>query len=403
MSTQSTELEIRTAKCDAPLAAVRRARAGRGVCRFSFFDVRLSPLFLLAALFQVSCAAPAEPQPRHPAIPAQIKDLAAAQLGDGARLTFTPPAKGEKGKRLAAPPTIEILRGFGPSGAQAPPAGALAVVYTLPGGVLDTYLRAGRVEFQDAIPPEEILRHAGVPVFYAVRCRVSKRMVSEDSNVASFLLHPAPATILEVHAAVVEAGVQLSWEAPSTVSGGGPLSSPGGFHIYRVETGAAAGAQGEPAPLLAPSPGPEYLDSQIDWGKTYTYTVRAVARYGDATVESADSPPVQVTPKDIFPPAPPVDLVGVFVPAVAAAPAAVELSWAISPETDAAGYFVYRSGENEAKAQRVTPALLPTPAFRDTSVVSGARYRYTVTAVDRSGNESLPSNPVSVVIPKPEG
>jgi hypothetical protein len=372
------------------------------VCRVSSFKFRIPPL-VLSALLQISCAAPGEPQPRHPVIPARVTDLAAAQRGDGALLTFTPPAKSEDGKRLSAQPMVEILRGFGPVGAKAPPAGALAPVTTIPGAVLDTYVAAGRVEFRDAIPPEEIARHAGAAVFYAVRCRISKRTASEDSNLASFAVYPVPAPIGEVKAEVIEAGVQLNWTAPATVSGGAPFTSPGGFRIYRAEVREPAAASGERPVFLAATPSPEYLDSQIEWGKTYSYTVRTVARYGEEPAESEDSPPVQVTPKDIFPPAPPLDLVVVFVPAAGSSPAAVELSWSISPEPDAAGYYVYRGGEGEAKTQRVTPSLLPTPAFRDTSVMLGAIYTYTVTAVDRSGNESRPSNSVSVAIPKTGG
>jgi len=45
--------------------------------------------------------------------------------------------------------------------------------------------------------------------------------------------------------------------------------------------------------------------------------------------------------------------------------------------------------------------LLPTPAFRDNAVVPGRRYWYTVTALDRAGNESAPSSSVAVDIPQP--
>jgi fibronectin type 3 domain-containing protein len=41
---------------------------------------------------------------------------------------------------------------------------------------------------------------------------------------------------------------------------------------------------------------------------------------------------------------------------------------------------------------------LPVPAVRDSSVALGHRYWYTVTAVDRAGNESGPSRPVAVDI-----
>ena len=416
MRTQESNLENPNSEIEAGDTVVRQATGPAGPARCTYFaratasdgsriasfDLRISIFAVFAALLHISCAAPAEPQPRHPPIPERITDLAAVQRGDSAVLTFTLPAKTRDGNRLRATPTVEILRAFGPAGAKAPLPAGLAVVETLPGPVLEAYLEAGRVEFYSAIPPEDIVHHAGAPVFYAVRCRVSKRAASEDSNAASFIARPAPAPIAEVHTQVTEAGVQLTWEPPVTVSGGAPLAPSAGFRVFRTETAATAASgsrTGRPV-LLGASPGPSYLDSQIEWGKTYSYTVRTVAQFGGETVESSDSPETQVTPKDIFPPAPPTDLVVVFVPAGGTTPAAVELSWSISMEPDAAGYYVYRTGEDQANPQRVTPALLPTPAFRDISLMPGARYTYTVTAVDRSGNESRPGTPVSVAIPK---
>lgn len=331
-----------------------------------------------------------------------VTDLAARQRGDGGLLTFTPPEKNVEGDRLASPPSMEILRGFAPAGAQMPASGSLIVAYTISGPALNSYMAGERVEFQDAIKPEEIAQHAGERLFYLVRSRVSKRAASEDSNAASFLVHPAPTPITEVRASVVEAGVQLSWEPPATVSGGAPLTGLSGYRIYRAEpaSGATGAPERAPQELAGQSPSPNFLDAQIEWGKTYVYTVRSVAQYGADAVESGESRAVEVTPKDIFPPAPPLDLVAVYVPAAGATPAAVELSWAISPEPDAAGYYVYRTGEGQEKLERSTANLLPTPAFRDTSVLPGAEYTYAVTAVDRAGNESQPSKSVLIRIPK---
>ncbi len=369
--------------------------------RFSLFEFRFSIFIFVAVLLEAACGVPAEPQPPHPVIPEAVTNLSARQRGDGGLLAFTPPAKDTDGEKLENLPSMEILRGFAPATAQSPPSGALHVVYTLPGPVLNNYLTGDRVEFQDPIPPEEVARHAGQRLFYVVRGRASKRVASEDSNSASFVVHPAPAPIEEVRATVIESGVELRWEPPETASGGAPLTTLGGYRIYRSEVpgpGAQA-AERQPLALAGVSPSPSYLDSQIEWGKTYEYTVRGVAQYGAEAVESGASRPVEVTPKDIFPPAAPLELVGVFVPAAAASPAAVELSWAISPEADTAGYYVYRAGEGEEKAQRVTSTLLLTPAFRDISLTPGATYRYTVTAVDRSGNESQPSKPITMKIP----
>jgi len=393
---RNSQLEIRNS---VPVSS-RRGRPGLAVVRPSF----AFPLLLLAAtIFQSSCASPAEPQPPRPIVPAAITDLAARQRGDGALLTFTPPAKDVEGDRLTAPPSIEILRGFAPVAAQAPASGSLRTVYTVPGSVLDTYQVGERVEIQDPIKPDEVAAHAGERMFYIVRGRASKKAASEDSNIATFLLRPAPSPISDLRARVVESGVQLNWDPPATVSGGAPLTTLGGFRIYRAETEPRAPkgvTDRQPAVLAGVSPSPDYLDTQIEWGKSYLYTVRSVAQYGADAVESGESRAVEVAPRDVFPPAAPLELIAVFVPAAGASPAAVELSWAISPEPDAAGYYVYRSGEGEEKAQRITPALLPTPAFRDISIRAGGNYTYTVTAVDRAGNESQPGKPVSLKLPK---
>jgi len=58
-----------------------------------------------------------------------------------------------------------------------------------------------------------------------------------------------------------------------------------------------------------------------------------------------------------------------------------------------AGYRVYRSEQDGARGELLQKELLPTPAVRDSSVQAGRRYWYTVTAVDRAGNESSGSTP----------
>ena len=86
-----------------------------------------------------------------------------------------------------------------------------------------------------------------------------------------------------------------------------------------------------------------------------------------------------------------------FVPAQGDVPAHMELSWSISPETDLAGYAVYRSEQAGVPGTHLNVEVLPTPAFRDMNALPGRRYLYSVTAVDRSGNES----PASVAVPGP--
>jgi fibronectin type 3 domain-containing protein len=87
------------------------------------------------------------------------------------------------------------------------------------------------------------------------------------------------------------------------------------------------------------------------------------------------------------------------VPATPQASAYVELSWAINPEADLAGYLVYRGDAEDAPGERVSMETLPSPTFRDISVLPGRRYFYRVSAVDRAGNESPRSSAVAAEIP----
>jgi hypothetical protein len=151
--------------------------------------------------------------------------------------------------------------------------------------------------------------------------------------------------------------------------------------------------------LLGSSPSNEFRDSRFEFGIPYLYTVRSVAQFGADFVESADSPPAKVTPRDVFPPASPTSLEITIVPATPQAPAYVELSWAISPEGDLAGYAVYRGDAEDAAGDPVSTDILPSPTFRDISVVPGRRYYYRVSALDRAGNESPKSSAVAVDVP----
>jgi len=131
------------------------------------------------------------------------------------------------------------------------------------------------------------------------------------------------------------------------------------------------------------------------------YSVRSVVRYGatpNESVESDESNLLALAPKDIFPPAAPQGLVAVPVPATSNTPVGIELSWAISAESDLAGYNIYRGDQDSKSPRRLNQSTLLTPAYRDITVLPGRLYTYTVTAVDRAGNESPASEPVTAGI-----
>jgi len=363
-----------------------------------------------AAAFLSGCGAPGEPTPPAPVIPSTVTDLSAHQSGDGVLLTFTLPRKSTTGDRLTDTPAIEVLRGTAKEDG-APEMKSLRVVATIPGELVVKDLKEERVEVTDPISPEDIKAHPGMRVAYEVRTRVSKKRASASSSVIVLRLYRVAERITTLQARVTETSIELSWAAPAKTSGGEPLPGPISYRVYRGEIDPAsaeatakdpAQAQWRAKPtLLGPADNTSYRDSGFEFGKTYVYLVRSAVPAADEAIESSDSAPAVVAPLDTFPPAAPTGVVAAALPGANPGSAQVDLSWSINSETDLAGYRVYRSEQEGSRGALLVPELLPTPAVRDNSVQPGHRYWYTVTAVDRAGNESAPSQQVAVEIAQP--
>jgi hypothetical protein len=381
-----------------------KSAAGPSAPFFTIFYLLFSIIILYG------CAAPGEPVERKPPTPNPVTDLAASQLGNDVTLTLTLPRESIEKRQLQQPLTIEVYREFeaaplpNSSGPGAP--ANLTLLVTIPPAMVDHYTVQGRVRFVDSLRAEDFARTDGREALYMVRTFVSPKKLSPNSNVAALTIYPAPDPITDLKVEVTPSGVTLSWTPPQK-TGLGTAPSIAFYRVYRAESAPesdlnAAPNSGRATAPHSPKPkvafariaepaSPPYTDTQAELGKTYVYTVRTVSQYPSGSpLESLDSNSVTVTPKDIFPPSAPQNLVVVFVPAVADVPAHLELSWAINPETDVAGYNVYRSA-----GTRLNPELLLTPAFRDMNAVPGREYFYTVTAVDLSGNESPASAPAS--------
>ncbi len=360
------------------------------------------PVSIFAFSLLLSCAAPGDPRPPQPIVPKPIADLAARQAGDGVALTFTLPRESIENDPLGQPPAVEIFRAILPS---ATPAGKVKteLVYTIPSALVETYLQDGRFRFVDPVRPDQ-LSSGGAQFVYLVRTRAARWKASPDSNVVSLRVLAPPPPVRGLVATVTETAVDLAWTPPPQLPVGATLA---GYRVYRTDMSPASVSEGRAAPspatpqLLGPAASPAFRDSSVELGRTYLYQVSVVAVYEGDTVESALSAPLEVAARDVFPPAPPVNLVAVFVPAGAQAPAQVELSWSISPEPDWAGYRVYRSDSPAAPGLLLNQELLLSPTFRDMSVVPGRQYAYRVTSVDRAGNESAQSASALVEVPAP--
>jgi hypothetical protein len=374
---------------------------------------RQLPFYLSISLFSFlllgGCGAPGEPQPPSPPVPSAVNDLAAHQQGNGVQLGFTLPGHTVGGDRLSEPPAIEIFRGSLKSNGS-PENKSFKLVYTIPAALADSYAAQGKIQFTDPLPAEDLRANSGVIYAYRVRSRASRKKDSADSNTVIAKLYPVPDRIGSLEARVTQNAIELSWPVPqfrATASSAEPLS---GYHIYRGELDPSSPL---PAPndlsqakwrsqpiLLAPSQSNSYPDTLFDFGKTYVYQVRSLVIAGGNAIESDDSVPAIVNPRDTFPPAAPQNLVVAEIPGENGA-MSEDLSWSINLENDLAGYRVYRSEQQGERGHSLQVELLLSPAYRDVSVQPGRRYWYVVTAVDRAGNESGPSDPVLADLTKP--
>jgi len=359
---------------------------------------------LFACALAAGCAAPGEPTARHPVVPVAVSDLASREYGAAFALTFTLPARSMDREALAEHPTIEIYRAALPPGAAPDKKTAWRLAFTIPSEQVDPYLKAGHIEFHDPLTADDFARAAGSSMAYKVRTRAARARASEDSNIVMARIYAPPEAPRDVHVSVTESALVVNWMEAAVPPG----SSSRVYRVYRaeIESGQENPAQDiskaklkTPLELAGTSPSTEFRDSHFEFATPYVYTVRSVAQFGADLVESADSAPALVTPRDVFPPAAPSNLEITIISATNQAPAYIELSWGISPEGDLAGYSVYRSEAEDSPGDRVSTEILPSPTFRDISVMPGRRYYYRVSALDRAGNESPKSSAVVAEVP----
>jgi hypothetical protein len=375
--------------------------------RISYPQLLLSIIFLSLS---AGCGAPGEPTPPAPPVPVAVTDLAAQQTGEAVQLTFTVPTRTVTGDHLTDSPAIEILRGgLKPDGSA--DTKSFRVIETIPGALLGEYRTADTVQIINRITTDELRAYPDRALAYRVRTRASRRRASADSNIAVVRIHPVPERITTVRVNVTEPAVELSWQAPTRTSSGDPLPPILEYRVYRGEIDPASSTAGandisqakwkSPLGLLGAAQTNSYRDAAFDFGKTYLYSVRTAIPVDGTSVESSDSAPAVVTPRDIFPPAVPQGLAAAVIVGSPTNAPEVQLSWSINMETDLAGYRLYRSEQQDTPGQLVTTDLLLSPVYRDTSVQPGHTYWYSVTAVDRSGNESAPSARVAAEVAQP--
>jgi hypothetical protein len=192
---------------------------------------------------------------------------------------------------------------------------------------------------------------------------------------------------------VSQNSIGISWNPPTQNIDGSTPPNILGFNIYRIDD------EKNVQKVLNNSPvtNNEFADKTFEFERNYTYFVRTVSLGSNGVpLESADSEVIKVFPKDNFPPSAPGSVT------VAASPNTISIFFASNIENDIAGYKIYRSTDRnlpKSEWSLLTPQLLTTNTFQDTSVESGKTYFYYLTAVDKFGNVSETSDVVSETVP----
>ena len=252
----------------------------------------------------------------------------------------------------------------------------------------------------DTLTYTDTLELAGQPT----RLRYAIRFVNASGQRAAFsnflLIEPSariaqPPTLTATGKELTESAITISWTPPSAnIDGSTPVNLLG-YNVYRIDEAQSSSAE---TPLNSSLvSGTQFADQAFKFGENYRYFVRSVSLGTDgAQVESLNSNSLSLAPRDTYPPSAPTSIT------IAAAPGKLSIFFPANPERDIAGYTIYRSTDPNLPKERWTKlnsALLDRTTFQDENVESGTRYYYYLTATDRAGNVSQPSEVVSEVVP----
>jgi hypothetical protein len=319
-------------------------------------------ILALPVMLMAGCGYEGAPLPPLANVPGRIAGLSCTQRGARLLIQFSTPQLTTEG--LPIKPPLELDVRIGP-GTEPVVEGEWTTGATrLPRGTVAN----GAANYEAPVDA-----WAGQRVIVGVRA-IGSNGKSAGWSFGAIPVVPVPQTPSVVRAENSAEGIRLSWTG---------LES--GFRIFR-RTG------NDPLEPVADVSRPPWTDAATQPGQQYTYAVRAIVKLPEASgasreAESELSAEVSLTPKDEFPPAVPSGL------RAGAAPRSIELSWSANAETDLAGYRVYRGAAGEPM-RRI--AEVGVPAYSDTKVEPAKTYRYEVSAVDRSDNESTRSPAVEI-------
>lgn len=377
-------------------------------------------LVVVIVMVAFACGKRGDPRPPVPVIPQATSDLVVTQRAAKVILSWSYPSLTTAGKSLTGIRRISVFRyveelpvttvGRDPKSilpgdidpTLPQPVALFSKIPTIPAAQfarlstrLDSIESANlpaatagsRLAYTDT-PPIQAADGRPVRVTYAVVTEAESAR-SDFSNMATIIPLPVAAPPGPVTATARAEGIVVSWTAPQTSVSGGGAPVIAGYNIHRSPGGQVLD---ELPPPINPSPvtATTYTDTP-PYGE-HDYRITAVALVGPPAIASDPSHPARATFKDLVAPPVPKNLDALLETKL------VRLIWDPVDAPDLQGYHVYRfEGPHRLK---LTTGPTKDPFFSDISIDIGIAYRYEVTAIDKSGNESAPAKTREVIVPK---
>lgn len=346
-------------------------------------------LVILLAL--IACGKRGDPRPPVPVIPQATSDLVVTQRAARVVLTWSYPSLTTSGRSLPSIRRVSVFRYV----QELPPSAAIAPTLTaaqfaklsqridsIEGAKLPAATVGAKLVYEDR-PAFQSLSERPIRITYAIVTEGFNAR-SELSNLATIVPLPVAVPPTGLTATAQAEGVRLEWNAPTASATGPGKPVIVGYDIYRDTEDIERPIN--PTPVQ----GTSYTD-QPTYGDR-TYRVTAVGSAGPPKIQSDPSAPASATFKDLVPPPPPASVTALVETRV------VRLLWEVVDAPDLDGYNVYRT-EGTARI-KLTPHPARQTHFGDESVDVGIEYFYSVTAVDKNGNESKPTNSEPILVPK---
>ncbi len=234
----------------------------------------------------------------------------------------------------------------------------------------------------------------GYKYYYRIQAMTRDGMTSDAQQTQEVNHLPIPAAPRNPTITLRASAISLTWLPPDTACDGSMLLPLGGVFIQRASDKPDDAGEFTTIATVEGAETTEFSDSGFQMDAAYRYRLAAFLKEGKVCGVYTDD--LAIDTSDRFPPAPPASLNAVHTPQ------GVHLLWPRSPDSDVAGYRIYRATRSEGPFQLLNQDALSTDTvYIDSTVASGNFYVYQVTAVDRSrvGNESSPTIAVRIMIP----